>query len=271
MDSPRDALEAADPPESSSRLSYSRMNPEDAEAAFQRRKEELRQRLKGPACLPSVPAPRTVPNCYRNITDSFPKPHEVERVPRKASKKQTRASEGGNALFERQVEWKQRAVEKADHLRLVQSEKEMEGCTFNPRLKKPVGLKYLQLSPQGTVQERAELWVKEKQRKTEEMKEMESERELQDCTFHPQVKSQSKTFDSSAYFQRQLSWKREVSHKIAVLDAKVNPPKLPKPPISQNHRPPSPLPKQVRLEKLQQALSVLEDRVNSSLGVESEA
>lgn len=270
MDSPRDTLEAADAPDS--RLSYSRMTPEEAESAFQRRKEELRQRLKAPVCPPSVPVPAKATNCYRNITDSFSQVHKTEAFPRKTGPKPARASEGGNALFVRQVEWKQKAVEKADQLRQRQSEKEMEGCTFNPRLKKPIGphVKYLQLSPQGTVQERGELWAKEKQRKTEEMKEMESERELQDCTFHPQVKSQSKTFDSSAYFQRQLSWKREVSHKIAVLDAKVNPPKPSKPP-SQNQRPPSPLPKQLRLEKLQQALSVLEDRVNSSLGVQSEA
>ena len=276
MDSPLASLEAADAPESSSRLSYSRMNPEDAEAAFQRRKEELRQRFKEKVPTSSVSVPRTALNCYRNITETFTKASEIvgnEAIAqRKVSKNQPRASECGVALFERQVEWKQKATEKADCMRKMQSEKEMEGCTFNPRLKKPVGphVKYLQFNPQGKVHERAELWAKEKQRKTEEMKEIESERELQDCTFHPQVKSQSKTFDSSAYFQRQLSWKREVSHKIAVLEAKVNPPKPSKPPTSQNQRPPSPLPKQVRLEKLQQALSVLEDRVNSSLGVEAE-
>ena len=259
--------------EAGSRLSYSRMTPEDAEVAFQRRKEELKQRLKATPCVSTVSAPRPSVNCYRNITETFAQAVDVSnRDPdsRRPLKKSSKPSETSVSLFTRQVQWKQKSLEKSDFQRKIQSAKELEGCTFNPHLKKPVGphIKYLQLTPQGKLPERAELWAKEKQRKTEEMKEIVSEKELQDCTFHPQIKSQSKTFDSNAYFQRQLSWKREVTNKIAEIDAKMNPVKPSKPPLScQNQRPASPLSKEIRLEKLQQALTVLEDRVNSSLGM----
>lgn len=270
--------ETSESTEPASRLSYSRMSPEQAEAAFQRRKEELKRLMKGGAVGAPVAAPVPAAHCFKNITESFAAaPHKRSQshsrpdADSKSSRRtNTRGVDAGRteSLFRRHVEWKQKAVEKADQMRKINSEKEMENCTFNPHLAKPVGqhLQFIQLNPQGKVHERAELWAKEKERKTEEMKEMASERELEDCTFHPKVKSQSKTFDSNAYFQRQISWKKEVGHKIAALDAKVH-----------SHPPPAKPPKckaaapekdtEARMQKLQQALGVLEDRVNSSLGL----
>ena len=63
--------ENSDSTEPASRLSYSRMDPGEAEAAFQRRREELKRIVKGGVAGSVVQPPAPAANCFRNITESF--------------------------------------------------------------------------------------------------------------------------------------------------------------------------------------------------------
>lgn len=108
--------------------------------------------------------------------------------------------------------------EKKKKQREISEKEELNKCTFAPQLKKslPNGIQY----PSTKFIKRNSNWVEEKNTDIKRMKERESKKETEGCTFAPRINSASNeprkvdNIESTKFYQKNIQWAEDVKQKV---------------------------------------------------------